>query len=177
MRLFDLALMSVVIHYFPPMAAVPATISPAAHDLAPGSAFPVPCLDFDAAADEQAFFYFRAVRYAGGSVTVTIDWYADTAAAGRVVWEAALACLTPDADDQDIETKGLAAASFVQDTHLGGTPQRLHRAILTLANNDGMAEDDWCVLRLRRDADSTFAVDDLPGDASVVGIALGYLGL
>lgn len=166
--------MSVIVHYFPPASAVPAAVAPAAHDLIAGSDFPVPCLDFDPAADEQVFFYFRAVRYGGGPVTVEIDWYADTASAGNVVWEAALACISPDADAQDVESKGFALASFVQDTHLGGTPQRLHRAVLMVGDNDGMQPDDWCVLRLRRDADGTHAPDDMLGDASVVAVVLSY---
>ena len=168
------AVMSLVVHFFPPASAVPSATSPAAHDLVAGSQFPVPCLDFDATSDEQVFFYFRAVRYRGGSISVEIDWYADTASSGNVVWEAALACISPDVDVQDVESKAFAAVSFVQDAHLGGIPQRLHRAALQINDNDGMAADDWCVLRLRRDADGTHAADDLPGDASVVAVALGY---
>ncbi len=166
--------MPTIRHLFSPAAAVPAAASPAAHDLAAGTHFAVPCLDFDPASDEQVLLYFRAVRYGGGAVTVEIDWYADVASSGSVVWEAALACITPGTDAQDVETKAFASPSFVQATHLGGTPQRLHRAVLVITDTDGMAEDDWCVLRLRRDADGTFAVDDMAGDASVVAIALSY---
>lgn len=166
--------MPVICHFFPPAAAVPAAASPAAHDLAAGTHFPVPCLDFDPASDEQVLLYFRAVRYGGGPLTVEIDWYADTASSGSVVWEAALACITPGTDAQDVETKPFASPSFVQATHLGSTPQRLHRAVLVVSDTDGMSADDWCVLRLGRDADGTYAVDDMASDASVVAIALSY---
>lgn len=166
--------MPAIFHLFSPAAAVPAAASPAAHDLAVGTHFPVPCLDFDPANDEQVFLYFRAVRYGGGPVTVEIDWYADVASSGSVVWEAALACITPGSDAQDMETKPFATPSFVQAAHLGGIPQRLHRAVLVVADTDGIAEDDWCVLRLRRDADGTYALDNMAGDASVVAITLSY---
>jgi hypothetical protein len=139
-----------------------------------GTNFPVLGLAFDATTDEAAFFFFRADNYGSGSLTLEIDWYADTASTANVVWEAQLACITTDTDTQDIETKAFAALNFVQDTHLGTTGQRLHRAVITISNLDSIAAGDWCVLRLARDANSTSATDDMAGDAIVVGAELSY---
>ncbi len=139
-----------------------------------GTNYPVPGYAFDAATDEEVYFQFRATDYGSGNLTLLILWYADTATANNVVWEAQLAVITPNTDTQDIETDGLATLNFIQDTHLGTTGQRLHEASLTISNLDSLAADDWVTLRLARDADSTSATDDMAGDAIVVGIILEY---
>ncbi len=139
-----------------------------------GTNYPVPGYAFDAAVDEAVFFQFRATDYGSGNLTLLIQWYADTATANNVVWEAQLAVITPNTDTQDIETDGLATLNFIQDTHLGTTGQRLHEASLTISNLDSLAADDWVTLRLARDADSTSATDDMAGDAIVVGVILEY---
>jgi len=107
-------------------------------------------------------------------VTLDIDFYADTASTGNVVWEAQLAVITPDTDTQDIETKAFATLNFVQKAHPGTTGQRLLRATITISNLDSLAANDWVVLRIARDANSTNATDDLAGDASLVLLAISY---
>ena len=166
--------MSTIYHQFSPVSAILSATTPAALGFKSGTNFPIQTIDFDASADEQVFFLFRATDYGSGNLTLGIDWYADTGSSGNVVWEAQLACITPDTDTQDIETKAFAALNFVQDTHLGTTAQRLHRAVLTVSNLDALAANDWCVLRLARDANGTSATDDLTGDASLVLLTLSY---
>ena len=139
-----------------------------------GTNFPVSGLAYDAASDEAAFWKFRAFNYGSGNVTLALDWYADTGSSGNVVWEAQLAVITPDTDSQDVETKALATLNFVQDTHLGTTGQRLHRASLTISNLDSLAADDWVVLRIARDANGTSATDDMTGDAILTLATVSY---
>lgn len=137
-----------------------------------GTNFPVLGLAFDASSAEAAFFAFRAVSYGSGNVTVTVDWYADTASSGDVVWGAQLAAITPDTDTQDMETKALATANTVTDSHLGTTGQRLHRASITVSNLDSIAANDDVWLRLYRDAAN--GSDTMAADAIVADIAVSY---
>ncbi|MCZ2076465.1 MAG: hypothetical protein LC130_15875, partial [Bryobacterales bacterium] len=80
-----------------------------------GTNFPVSGLAFDAAADEAAFWKFRAVDYTSGNLTLDLFWYADTATSGNIVWDAQIAAITPETDTQDVETKAFAAISSVTD--------------------------------------------------------------
>ncbi len=140
-----------------------------------GTSFPIAVLAFDAASDEAAFWKFRLEGYTSGNITIDIEWYADTASANSVVWEAMLAAITPNIDSQDVETKSFGALSFVQSTHLGTTGQRLHRATIILTDINSAVADDAVWLRIARDADSTSATDDMTGDAHLTSVRLSYL--
>ena len=137
-----------------------------------GTNIPVTGLAYDAASDEAAFWLIRAVNYGSGNVTVAVDWYADTATSGDVVWEVQLAAITPDTDTQDTETKALATANTVTDTHLGTTGQRLHRASVTVSNLDSLAANDDLWVRIARDANN--ASDTMTGDAILVLATVSY---
>lgn len=145
----------------------------AAPVVAQGTNFPIAGLAFDAAADEEAYFSFRAINYASGNLTLDLEWYADTGTSGDVIWGCQIAAITPNTDTQDIETDALATVQTVTDTHLGTTGQRLHRATITISNLDSLAADDWVVLRIYRDADA--AGDTMAGDAILALAALSYL--
>ena len=137
-----------------------------------GTNFPVFSLFYDAAAKEEAFWYFRAINYGSGNLTLDIEWYADTATSGDVVWEGSLAVITPNTDTQDIETKAFATANSFTDSHLGTTGKRLHRATVTISNLDSLAADDYVVLRIGRDAAA--GADTMTGDAGIVLATLSY---
>lgn len=137
-----------------------------------GTNFPVSGLAFDAAADEAAFWKFRAVDYTSGNLTLDLFWYADTATSGNIVWDAQIAAITPETDTQDVETKAFAAISSVTDSHLGTTGQRLHKATITLSNLDSLAADDIVWLRINRDANN--ASDTMAGDAILTLVQLSY---
>lgn len=129
-------------------------------------------LAFDGTNIERAFFKFSPVNYGSGSITVTVEWYADTATSGGVTWECAFAAITPNADTQDVETKPFATATTGTDTHLGTTGQRAHNHDIVCSNVDSIAADDWAWLRLSRlPAD---AGDTMTGDAIVMGVSLSY---
>lgn len=164
--------MATVYQQFDPVSGIFRTTAFPQIVLANGTNIPVRGLAFDASTDEAVFFPFRAVSYGSGNLTVAVDWYADTASSGNVVFTAAIAAITPDTDTQDIETDSLATANTVTDSHLGTTAQRLHRALITVSNLDSLAADDYVVLQLTRDADN--ASDTMTGDAIVVAVCVSY---
>jgi len=161
-----MATISIPLH--PWDAQLPAT-NPAAPTVVAGTNFPVVSLAFDATTQETAYFYFPALLYGSGNVTVTVEWYAATATSGTVVFGASLACITPNTDTTDIETKAFATENTATDTHLGTTGHRLHSFDITVSNLDSIAAGDFVALRLRRDMSDT-----MTGDACVVRVIVSY---
>jgi hypothetical protein len=155
-----------------PRSFVPASTNGAVHKVVNGTNFPVVSLAFDAATDESAYIAFPLESYGSGNITFTIQWYADTASSGDVIWGAQLACITPNTDSQDIETKAFATAQTVTDSHIGTTNQRLHSVDLTISNLDSATTGDYVALRLYRDADA--GGDTMTGDALFVLGQLSY---
>lgn len=137
-----------------------------------GTNFPALGLAYDAASVESSYWMWRAVSYGSGNLTVALDWYADTATSGDVIWGSQIAAITPDSDSQDVETKSLATANTVTDTHLGTTGQRLHRASITVSNLDSLAANDDVWMRVYRDAAA--GGDTMAGDAILVGVTVSY---
>jgi hypothetical protein len=137
-----------------------------------GTNIPVSGYAFDASTIESIYFDFPAVLYGSGNLTVWIDWYADTATSGVVRWGAAIAAITPDTDTQDVETDSLATQNTVDDTHLGTTGQRLHRAIITVSNLDSIAANDDVRLQIQRVANN--AADTMTGDAILTRVTVSY---
>ncbi len=137
-----------------------------------GTNFPVTALAFDAAATETAYWRMRAANYGGGNLVAEIEWYADSASSGDVVWEASIAAITPETDTQDIETKAFATAQTVTDSHLGTTGQREHRALLTISNLDSLADKDDLTLKFSRLGAS--GSDTMTGDALLVRVVLTW---
>lgn len=135
-----------------------------------GTNIPVSGYAFDAAAIENIFFRFRATDYTSGNIAVDLEWYADTATTGAVMWGAQIAAITPNTDTQDIETDALATVATVTTTHLGTTGQRLHRSTITISSLDSIATDDNVVLCISRQA--TNAADTMAGDAVLVYVTI-----
>lgn len=126
-----------------------------------GTNIPVSGYAFDATAIESIFFRFRASGYTSGNINVDLDWYADTATSGNVVWGAQIAAITPG-DAQDIETDALATVATVT-TAAGASSQRLVRSTITVTSLDSIAPDDQVVLCISRQA--TNGSDTMTGDA------------
>lgn len=165
--------MATVYHEFHPHDGIPGSgVSFARQDVIQGTKFAVPCLDFAPVGIEDIFFFFQAINYGTGNLTLETNWYADTGTTGSVVWGSQVACITPNTDTNDIETKALAIAQTGIDVHLGTTNQRLHSHILTISNTDSIAAGDYVALRLFRNGNAT--QDDMAGDASVVMAILSY---
>lgn len=161
--------MATVSHTFFPGDAQLPTSNPATPSVVFGTNFPVVGSTFDTTTQETEYFYFVALRYGSGNVTVTVLWYADTASSGTFTMGASLAAITPNTDTQDIETKAFATENTATDTHLGTTGQRLHSFDITVSNLDSLTANDWVVLRMRRDTGDTMA-----GDAIPVAYVLSY---
>lgn len=152
-------------------AILPAT-NPAAPSQVQGTNFPVPGLAFDATTQETVFFRFPALSYGSGNVTVSVDWYADTASANGIVFGASLAAITANTDTTNIETKAFATENTGSDTHLGTTGQRLHSFDITVSNLDSIAAGDDVTLRLRRVPAN--GSDTMTGDAIVTRVIVSY---
>ena len=164
--------MALVRHILEPGDALLPTSSPAAPVQNQGTNFPVAGLACDGTTQETAYFRLPALDYGSGNVTVRVDWYADTASANGVTFGASLACITPNTDTQDIETKAFATENTASDTHLGTTGQRLHSFDITVSNLDSLTAGDDVTLRLRRvPADGS---DTMTGDAVVVRVTVEY---
>lgn len=164
--------MGTVRQFLAPEEAIFATSAFPAYSRIAGTNYPVSGLAYDAAATETAYYKFTADNYGSGNLTCDIDWYADTATSGDVKWNTAIACITPDTDSQDVETKAFATAVAGTDSHLGTTGQRLHRAIITINNLDSIASGDVVWLKVERlGAD---AADTMSGDAICTGVRISY---
>lgn len=157
----------------PVEGAKPASSNGAQHSLVDGTNFPIHALAFDPDTQETAFFYVGKVRnYGSGNLSLNIGWRAASASSGNVIFGAALACVTPNSDTQDMETKAFATATEVTDSHLGTTGKRDHEATIALSNLDSIANGDDLFLRLYRKAAD--AGDTMTGDALVHGLELQY---
>lgn len=170
--------MAVVQHVFRPEGAIfNPTIAAPQITAVTGTNYGAYWALFDPSTPQYMFFVFRAVRYGGSSITVDIEWTSGSAGAtsGNVVWDVAVACVTPDSDNQSWLTKNFGTAVQFTDSHLGSTDRRVMRAVGTLTagvNVDSMAEDDLCVLRIGRDASS--GSDTFATAAGVILVALRY---
>lgn len=159
----------------PVETAIPASTNGAQHSVVAGTNFPVRGVAFDGGStDETIYFHLgKLANYGSGNLTLSIEWYADTASSGNVVWGAAIAAITPNTDTQDVETKAFATANTQQDTHLGTTVQRMHNVDLTISNLDSLANNDDVWLQLYRDASDT-TNDTMTGDAIITALRLSY---
>jgi len=138
-----------------------------------GTNFPMtPAYGFDTSTVERLYLKFSPLAYGSGSITVTIGWYAATATSGGVVWETALAAVTPNTDTGDVETKAFATVNTAADTHLGTTAKRAHTVDVTVSNLDSMAAGDWVWLRISRL--TTDGSDTMLGDAILTGVDISY---
>lgn len=138
-----------------------------------GTNYPVSGLAFDAASEEATFVRFRASNYGSGNLTALINWYADTATSGDIVWGISLAAITPNTDTQDMETKAFATEQTVTDSHLGTTGQRSHDApSLTISNLDSLVADDYVELKIARKAAA--AGDTMTGDGILTMLDISY---
>lgn len=156
---------------FPEEAQFLASTFPA-FDRELGTNFPVARLLYDPSADEAAFWKCEALAYGSGNITLDIDWYAVNATTGAVRWGVALAAITPETDSQDVSTKSFATEHTVDDSHLGTTSKRLHRATVTVSNLDSLAGGDEFWLRIRRIG--SHANDTMANDAALSMIRLAY---
>jgi hypothetical protein len=163
--------MATVRQYFDAIAGMPhATAIPECVKI-DGTNFPVWGYAFDAAADEQLSYRWKALNYGSGNVTVTAFWYSRSGSTtGAVVWGAALSVLTPG-DAQSMETDGLATEN-TQTTTVNGTARGLTSSAITVSNLDSLANGDSVEMRIRRVGSN--GSDTMTGDAVLVGFEVSY---
>lgn len=164
--------MAVVYHQFDARSATLRTTAFPQLVQVNGTNIPIFGYAFDPTTEEAVYFDFRAVNYGSGDLTVDVDWYADSATTGAVMWSAQIAAITPDADTQDAETDAYATATTATDSHLGTTAHRIHRAVITVSNLDAIASQDDVRLRVARVAGN--AADTMAGDANLTRVTVSY---
>lgn len=126
----------------------------------------VPLYDFDDSTAEYLDIYCRLESYAGGGLTITLDWSATTATSGDVIWGAAIRRIADDAEDMDVaHTYDFNDASA--DTAASASGER-SRASITFTNGadmDSLADGETFILRIRRNAAA--GGDTMTGDAEL----------
>lgn len=139
-----------------------------------GTAFTVSGLAYDATASEVAFWKFNPARYASGSITCDVVWYADTSTTvgHGVAWQVAIAAITPGVDTTNVETKALAASQLASTDLASADPHRLMKTTITITNLDSVAAGDEVWLSVARAVAN--AADDLTGDAILTSVRLAY---
>lgn len=128
-------------------------------------------LEFDAATAESIVFNGILPRnYAGGGLTVTIVWMADTATTGDVMWGASIE--RHDDEGLDLDADSFAAEKTVASTAPGtsGMVQYCAIAFTTGAEMDSLAAAESFRLKIRRVAAD--AGDTMAGDAQLVAVEI-----
>jgi hypothetical protein len=128
-----------------------------------GTNIPFLSLDFDAAADEQAYWVFEVPSTWVGNVTVTIWWKA-AATTGDVVWGAATRAIGDGGtwDSTWTETTGT-------DT-VKGTTEQLNAAAIVITSP--WVAGDTGQVRIRRLGSN--GSDTMAGDAKCVAVKLSW---
>lgn len=153
---------------FTPLHNEPPTSVPATLDLRNN----IPVLDFDAATDEEAIFGgFLPNNYDGGGLTITLVWMASTATSGSCVWQVDIERWEDDAVDLDSDSfVGLNNGGQDTAPTVSGEVSYDDVTFTDGADMDSLAKNEAFRLKVRRDADSTAATDDMAGDAELARV-------
>lgn len=129
-----------------------------------------PCLDFDAADNENAVFSAIMPRnYGGGGITVYLHYAMSSAEAGNVDWDVAFERIGDQ--QQDIDGDGFAGVQSVNDTNVPGTTGLVDIVSIAFANGaemDSVAVGESFRLKVTRDAGN----DTAAGDAELVKVEI-----
>ena len=132
----------------------------------------IPVLDFDATTDEEAVFGgFLPDNYDGGGLTVTLVWMASTATSGNTVWSVQIERHSDD--DVDLDSDSFAALNNGGQDLAPTVSGEVSYDDITFtdgADMDSLAKNESFRLKIRRDADSTAATDDMTGDAELLRV-------
>ena len=152
---------------------IPPTASYATMDSRVGTNVLVDVLDFDDTADESAIFLGHMPdSYAGGGLTVKIEYMMTSATTGTVSLDVSFMSITDDADD--IDTKDFAAANNGNFTVPTASGEVGYETITFSdgADSDSVAAGEDFFLKLTRDANSTTSTDDATGDLEALKITI-----
>ena len=129
-----------------------------------------PVLDFDAAAVEIAYFSgVMPSQYAGGGITVDVNWMATSATSGDVVWGVSYEELDPNHNDLDSDNFGTETTGAGTANATSGKTTKTSLAI-SHANCGSPAAGDAFRIKLRRVA--TDGGDTMAGDAELVELGV-----
>ena len=130
-----------------------------------------PVLDFQDTTDEAAVWTaYLPANYAGGGLTVIVEWAATTATTGVTRWDVSIERI--DASSLDIDADSFASAQSVDGTAPGTSGQVLYSSVgfTSGAQMDSLAAGELFRLKLSRDANH--ANDTMAGDAEVLGVTI-----
>ena len=129
-----------------------------------------PCLDFDGATNETAYFSGVMPRsYAGGGVTVYLHYAMTTETSGDIDWDAAFERIGDQ--QQDIDSDGFATAKSVDGTTVPATSGNVDIVSIAFSNGaemDSIAVGEAFRLAITRDA----ASDTSTGDAELIAVEI-----
>jgi hypothetical protein len=127
-----------------------------------------PVLDYDASADECAYFEgVLAPSYAGGGLTVDIDWVAASATSGATGWLTAFE-RHDSGTDLDADSFGTEKSASTTTSGTSGAVTRTTIAHTSGAEIDSLAAGEAYRLRLCRDGNGSTVTDSMTGDAELV---------
>lgn len=129
-------------------------------------------LEFDAATAESAIFSAVLPRaYAGGGITASICWCADTAITGSVVWGVSIERAADETDDLDSDSFATEqTVTSAAPTGSAGQVQYASIAFTDGAQIDSIAIGERIRVKLRRVAAD--GSDDMAGDAQFISLEL-----
>lgn len=127
-----------------------------------------PVLDFDAAADECAYFGgFLNSSYAGGGLNVTLGWLATSATTGATGWLVSIEAHPDDALDLDSDSFVADNSASATTASATGEVQYTTISFTDGADMDSLAAGESYRLRVCRDGDGSVVTDDMTGDAEL----------
>lgn len=130
-----------------------------------------PTLDYDAAAEETAYFTsVLPANYAGGGITVLIRWAAASATSGDCIWLTAIERIL--VGTLDIDADSFASANTVTTTANGTSGVTVESSIAHTsgAQMDSLAAGETFRLSVARNADD--GSDTMTGDAQIVSVVV-----
>jgi hypothetical protein len=136
-----------------------------------GTNFPLMALSYSnqPATSSDAFWEFELPKYDTGNLTLRILWYT-AGTTNNVIWRAAIAAVTPDADAA-VTTKAFATDQSVT-TAASATANRLTSSSITISNLDTVAAGDKVWIKITRDR-----TDTTTSAAFLVSARLSYAGI
>ncbi len=127
-------------------------------------------MDFDTTTQEILYFEGRLPdNYAGGGVTVELEWAASSATSGTIGWDVAFEKV--EDGTQDMDSDGFASAATITAVTVPGTSGATEKSSVNIsdgANMDSVGAGQSFRLRVRRDV----ANDTAAGDAELLNVSI-----
>jgi hypothetical protein len=131
-----------------------------------------PCLAFDAATDEAAYWTDIAPQGLTGTLTLVVSYVMASATSGTVGIQAQIEAVTAgDATDLDTATS-FDTVNNSASTTVPGTAGILGQITITMTNAGSIAVADYYRISVNRDADGSAITDSATGDLYLLAIEL-----